>query len=131
MLLLVSLYFLISLEALWFNDKLKKEGFTGIPTVQCFNPLKWVSVFFGYTMKWLIPQHIFEQYVLRFYDEECRVDCMLKGKCITCGCDAIAKGWSPKEKCSNNNWGPIVFNKRKYKALRDKYPVNIKITYKD
>lgn len=129
LLLGLSIYLVCSYVVYKYNQKLKSQGFMGITTAECFNPLKWMSVVFGYTMKFLIPQHVFEQYVLRFYDDYCRENCMIPGKCIKCGCDAVAKGWSFNEKCSMDNWGPIIFNKDKYEELRKQFPVTIKIEY--
>lgn len=127
--LTIFLYLFGSVMALRYNKKLKKQGFKGISTAECFNPKKWFSVFIGYLFKFLIPQHVFEQYVLRFYDPECRPLCMLKGPCDVCGCDAIAKGWSYSETCSKGNWPRVIFNKKEYEEFRKNYPVKIEIKY--
>ena len=110
---------------------LRAEGFNEITFLQCLNPILWFSLVIGKVFKVLVPPHIFEQYVLRVYDEECRPQCYLSrnGTCVECGCDALAKAYSPISQCSKGNWGRIIFNKSKYKKLRDDYPVQIKINY--
>lgn len=136
-LIVFSGYLIISGIAYLVNKSNKKQGLKGIPTKDCFNPLKWLSVLYGFTLKILIPRHVFEQYVLRMYDPDCSV-CIKEGKCIggltcgnqcACGCDTIAKMYSPTEADSGENWGPIIFNKKEYQELRKDYPVKITITY--
>lgn len=127
--IITSIYVLASVSALYVNRGLKLQGFTGISTLQCFNPVKWFSVFIGYAFKYLIPLHIFEQYVLRFYDPECRPDCISKGKCKICGCDSVCKAWSPIESCSKGNWPPVIYDKEEYQNFREEFPVKIKIEY--
>lgn len=124
-----SLYVIGSVSAYLVNVNLKNQGFTGISTAEVLNPLKWVSVFIGYFLKFVIPLHILEQYILRFYDPECRPDCMLVGRCKTCGCDSVCKAWSPMEECSKKNWPKIIWSKKEYEAFRKKFPVQIKIEY--
>lgn len=136
-LLIFSIYSFISLIAVAVNENNKRKGLKGISTKDCFNPLKWLSVLYGFTLKILIPRHVFEQYVLRIYDEDCQV-CVEEGKCVggsicgsdcACGCDTLAKMYSPTESDSGENWGPIVFNKKEYERHREQYPVKIKIEY--
>lgn len=117
--------------ALAFNWSLKNEGLDGIPWKECFSPIKMLSIIIGFTLYIVIPMHVFEQYVLRFYDDECRNTCLLgnNGKCKSCGCNTLAKMWSPLEKDSRKNWGKIIWSKKKYKILRSKYPVKIKIEF--
>lgn len=117
--------------ALWANYKLKKKGLTGIKYSECINPLKHFSVLLGFLLYILIPQHIFEQYVIRFYDDYCRQTCLLNndGKCIECGCNTAAKMWSPLEADSRNNWGKIIFSKKKYYEHRNNYPIKIQVKF--
>ncbi len=128
---LLILYIIAALCAMVYNYVLRRKGLEGISYVQCFNPIKLISVWIGFTLWLLVPMHIFEQYVLRFYDPECRTSCLLgnDGSCVKCGCNTTAKMWSPLEKDSNYNWGKIIFSRRKYRELRNKYPVKIKIEY--
>ena len=117
--------------ALLYNRKLKKEGFTGIKTWECFWPPKFVSIFTGFIFGILVPEHVFEQLVLRAYDEDCRKNCINSedGRCTSCGCDAYLKMMSPFEKDSRDNWDKIIFSKTKYKKLREELPVSIIIKY--
>lgn len=136
-LLVFSAYLIISGVALRVNNLNKKKGLKGIPTKDCMNPLKWGSVAYGFFLKLIIPKHVFEQYVLRMYDPDCEV-CVKEGKCIggstcgtecACGCDTIAKMYSPVEEDSGGNWGPIIFNKEKYQKLREEFPAKITVRY--
>lgn len=78
--------------------------------------------------------------VLRFYEDDCRV-CIKNKKCVVyddngqviggCGCKMPEKAYVPFESCSEGNWGPIIWNKKKYKDFREKYPIDIKIIYKN
>lgn len=95
---------------------------------KCFKPLSWLSYALGYVIKRFVPLHVFEQIVLRIYDEECS-RCVADGKCFDCGCDMPAKAYVPYESCSRGNWGPIIWGKKEYKELRKTYPVKIKIEY--
>lgn len=122
-------YLVISTLALGVNNRLKSKGFKGIPNKDCFNPLKWFSVFIGYILKWVIPLHVFEQFVLRLYDPECRPDCILRGPCKECACDALAKAYSPLEKCSKGNYPKIIWSKSKYEKFREEFPVRIEVKY--
>lgn len=92
-----------------------------------FNPIKWVSVLYGWFAKLIFPLHIVEQIILRMYDMECR-KCVKQGTCIHCGCD-ISKVHVPWESCSNGNWGPFVESKKKYQEMRKEFPVEITINY--
>lgn len=131
--ILAAVYAISAAAACFFNYRLKTLGLSGIPYGECFNPLKMASVFVGYLLRSIIPDHVFEQYVIRFYDPDCRKDCLLgnDGKCVSCGCDTHSKMWSPMEKDSKSRWGKIIFSKEEYAELRKKYPVTIKITYGD
>lgn len=127
---IIFIYLFFSTLCLIANYRLKKGNLAGISNFQCFNPVKWFSVGIGFVLKFLFPWWIFEQYVLRFYDADC-APCKKAGKCIAgdspCGCDFYAKAWSPVEKCSNGNWGPIIWSKKEYMQLRQDYPIKIKI----
>ena len=128
--ILLGGYLFGMLSALSYNFWIKREGANGIEWKQCFNPIKHFSVAIGFIMT-LIPQHIFEQYVLRVYDDYCRPNCLLgnEGKCDSCGCSTYAKMMSPLEKDSRGNWGTIIWSKKKYKEHREKYPVKIEPKY--
>lgn len=126
----LALYVLGVISALIFNYDIKKaKGSKGIEWIECFSPVKMFSVVLGGIMYMIIPMHVFEQYVLRFYDDHCREACLLGngGKCISCDCNTRAKMWSPLEKDSKNNWGKIIWSKKRYAELRKKYPLKIKI----
>lgn len=134
--LLVAGYFFATIVALVYNKRLKRNGFTGIPWKECFFPEKHFSFLIGYFVS-KIPKHIIEQYVLRFYDDECQ-KCYKSGECLhritkkkTCGCDPYKKACSPFEKCSNSYWGLIIFNKSKAEAFLKSLKYKISITYGD
>lgn len=136
-LILFSTYVFISMIAYSINYKNKMKGLNGIPTIQCFNPIKWFSVFYGFVLKFLLPKHVFEQYVLRIYDPDCSI-CIDEGSCVggvdcgvdcACGCNTLAKMYSPLEKDSGGNWGPIIWNKIKYQKIRESFPVKIEPKY--
>lgn len=129
LLILIAAYTLFVILCSRVNSRIKNSGLEGIESKECFNPKKMFSVVFGYILKLIIPSHVFEQYVLRFYSEGCR-PCLDKGSCVACGCDTKAKMWSPLEKDSKNNWGPIIWSRGKYDLLRSKYPAEVKIFYK-
>jgi hypothetical protein len=129
---ILAIYEAIAGLAMLWNWHLKNnKGLEGIPYLQCNNPIKLFSVVVGFFLYFLFPMHILEQYILRFYDEDCRKECLLghDGHCVTCGCHTKSKMWSPLEKDSQARWGKIIWRKSKYQALRKKYPVKINITY--
>lgn len=128
---IIAIYLFSGISACIANYFMRKKGLKGISYLECFNPLKMISVLVGFILKYVIPQHILEQYVIRFYDEDCRRECVFSsdGKCVSCGCDAIAKMWSPIEEDSKKRWGKIIWRKSKYRAFREKYPLKIKIQY--
>lgn len=131
--LLLVIFYLIGFFSCYIaNKKLKSKGLKGVDYWKCANPVLWYSVVIGLIFKFLVPLHVFEQYVLRFYDDFCRPNCLLSadGRCVSCGCDAIAKTFSPVERCSNDNWDKIIWNKKEYEELRKETPVEIKIIYK-
>jgi hypothetical protein len=121
----LGIYLFGIISALSYNFWIKREGAKGIAWSQCMNPIKHLSVVVGFIFS-LIPQHIFEQYVLRVYDDYCRPNCLLGngGRCDSCGCNTYAKMMSPLEEDSRGNW-----SKRKYKEHREKYPVKIEPKY--
>lgn len=127
----LPLYGFGCLSALMYNYWIKKQGAKGIKWVDCLNPVKHLSVLIGFIFYFLIPEHVFEQLVLRVYDDYCRPNCLLgnNGKCDSCGCNTYAKMMSPLEEDSRGNWGSIIWSKKKYKSLREQYPVKIKATY--
>ena len=115
-LILLGGYLFACILAIDVNNNLKSKGYTGIPLKECFFPSKHFSFLVGYTVS-LIPWWIMDQYAMRFYDPECRI-CILKKSCERdgvkgCGCDPRKKACSPFEKCSFDNYGPIIFNKQK------------------
>lgn len=129
---LFSGYMIASFVALIVNYRLKKKGYSGIEWKECFFPIKHLSFTIGYIVS-LIPWWIMDQYVMRFYDDQCRL-CILQRECKVngvkgCGCDPYKKACSPFEKCSFDNYGPIIFNKVKAinHLLNIKY--KIKVTY--
>lgn len=91
------------------------------------NPLKWGSVLYATFMKLLFPMHIVHQLILRMYDMECRA-CVREGSCIHCGCD-ISKVYTPWDRCSAGNWGPMVEDAEEYRKMREEFPVEITIKY--
>lgn len=120
---LASLYLIGVLTCLWAT-----RGNPRIDKGKCFKPKSWLSYVLGYTFIRFVPLHVFEQFVLRFYDEECS-QCVGDGKCFDCGCSMPEKAYVPYESCSRNNWGPIIWGKKEYEELRKEYPINIKIDY--
>lgn len=114
-LFILFIYMISVISALIFNAKLKMDKFDGIHWKECFSPLKHLSFMLG-TIIAQIPWWIMDQYVMRFYDDECRV-CIEEGLCIdpdtkkSCGCNARKKAASPFEKCKKNNFDKIIFNK--------------------
>lgn len=142
---LVVSYLGISGYALKINYDNKRDGFEGVPWLDCINPKKWYSVLYGTILYIIIPPHVFEQYVLRFYAEDCQV-CIKAGKCVggsscgadcSCGCDTLKKMYSPFEKDSGNikgvgrSWTKIIRDKKKYEAVRRNSPVSINIEFKN
>ena len=133
LLIILGLYLVASLSAVIINYRNKQKGLKGISWVSCFNPIKFFNVAIGLLFKLILPLHVFEQLVLRIYDEDCKV-CLDEGKCVggsacgeecACGCDTVAKMYSPLESDSGENWGPIIWNKNKYEELRKEYPIEI------
>jgi len=118
--------------AISYNAWLRRQGLKGISYAECFSPIKMFSVLVGFTLSSLLPLHIFEQLVLRIYDSNCRVECLLGngGKCVSCGCNTKAKMFSPFEICSNFNWGAIIWNRKKYYKHRENFPIEIIVNYK-
>ena len=117
LLIIPASYLIFSLSAVWYNRSLKKQGFTGLKYKECFDPRKHLSILLGFLFSVLIPKHVFDQYALRFYDDQCR-KCIETGVCTLngekgCGCDPWKKALSPFETCSFHNYGPIIFNKKK------------------
>lgn len=84
--ILIGIYLFGCLSATLYNYWIKKQGAEGIEWKECLNPIKHLSVLVGFTLYFLIPQHVFEQFVLRVYDEYCRPNCLLGngGKCDNC-----------------------------------------------
>lgn len=78
-------------------------------------------------MKMMFPLHIVEQLILRMYDMECR-RCVRAGACLHCGCD-ISKVYTPWDRCTEGNWGPMIEDAERYKKMRDEFPVEITIRY--
>lgn len=99
-----------------------------VDKAKCFSPLSWLSYVSGNLIMYLCPPHVLEQFMLRFFDKECR-QCVSDGKCFDCGCDMPAKAYVPYEKCSRGNWGPIIWDKEEYQELRELYPIKIEIKY--
>lgn len=115
-LILFFSYLLTSFIAMYVNYGLKKKNYTGIEWKECFFPTKHFSFVIGYIIS-LIPWWIMDQYAMRFYDPECSV-CIKRRSCERngikgCGCDPYKKACSPFEKCSFDNYFPIIFNKQK------------------
>lgn len=110
---------------------LKKQGFNHYGYRTALNPVKWFNFLVGYILKFLMPPHIIEQMAIRLNDDECLPECYNSkyGNCKYCGCNALAKAYSPLEQCSNANWGPIIFDKKEYEKFRKEYPVTIIIKY--
>jgi len=129
--ILIFLYVFGAISACVANFIMRKKGLEGISYKECLSPLKMISVLLGFALKYIIPQHIFEQYVIRFYDPDCRTECVLgnDGNCVACGCDTIAKMWSPFELCKKKRWPPIIWSKKEYKAYRELYPLKIFVKY--
>lgn len=126
---IVLLYLVGLLACMWKVRKLKNGGYEEMEHCDCWNPKKWVSFALGFALKHLVADFVFEQYVIRMYDPYCRPNCYEAedGKCVKCGCDAIAKAMSPSETCSKGQWGPVDFNRKRYEGHRKQYPIKIKV----
>lgn len=116
---------------LFVNVKLKKDGYSGIPWIKCFDPRKYFSFVIGNVIPWIIPQHVFEQFVLRVYDPFCRANCIVGngGFCVGCGCATYQKMLSPIEECAKGYWPKIIWNKEEYLELRKNDPVSILVKH--
>lgn len=114
----------------WYFAKFmcKREAAKVGADVDCNDPKKWASFLFGIVIEKIIPPHVFEQFVLRVYDDDCK-SCIKAGNCTTCGCKAYAKMMVPWEKDSRSNWSQIIWSKEKYKAWRDQFPATVTVTY--
>lgn len=125
------LYLFANLYALWEIYKLRSSGYYHYGYGDALKPKKWLSVLIGNVLDAIIPKHVLEQYVLRFYDPICRPRCLLgnNNKCVECGCKTSAKMFSPFEKCAEDYWAPIIFDKAEYEKIRTEYPVQIIIKY--
>lgn len=128
---IIPAYTISCILAVCYNYWLKGQGSNGIKWVECLNPVKHFNVLIGFIFYFLIPSHVFEQFVLRVYDDYCRPNCLLenKGRCVSCGCNTYAKMMSPLEEDSKGNWSKIIWNKKKYEEIRKKYPVKIEVKY--
>lgn len=127
------LYLIGATLSLYKIHHLKKEGYDGLNYQDCLNPVLWFSFVYGTLWNWFVPQHVMEQLLLRYYDSFCKPNCYdsATGKCVHCGCNAVAKASVPFASCSADNWGPIIFNKKMYQQMREKYPITIKIEYNE
>ncbi len=131
-LVLLGGYLIACVVAIDVNNNLKRNGYTGIPLKECFFPSKHFSFAIGYIVS-LIPWWVMDQYAMRFYDPQCRT-CILQRECRVngvkgCGCDPYKKACSPFEKCSFNNYGPIIFNKVKAIIHLSKIKYKIEVKY--
>lgn len=131
--IVLFIWFSAGITCLNMRKNLKRTGYDVFAWYVCFSPKKILSVVYGFLLKILIPEHIFEQMVLRKYDSYCRPNCIEgnNGHCDKCGCDTIAKMNSPFESCSRGMWGSMILSKRKYKQHRVKYPIEILTRYKN
>lgn len=126
-------YLIATITALFYNRHLKSQKFDGISWIECFSPLKHLSFILGTIISW-IPWWIREQYVLRFYHDECRI-CIQTRHCVDpsgrshCGCDAFKKACSPLESCKRKKYGKIIFNKKKAIEFLESTNYKIKVTY--
>lgn len=127
----ITIYEILAAIAIIYNWWLKRKGLEGISYWDCQNPIKLFSVLIGFILMVVFPMHILEQYILRFYDQDCRRECLLgnNGNCVKCGCYTKAKMWSPLERDSQNRWVGIIWSRKKYEKLRKKYPLKIKIEF--
>lgn len=91
------------------------------------NPLKWISVLYATVMRWMFPDHVVEQLIIRMYNSECR-ECVLGNECKHCHCE-MSKVYVPWEECSLHEWGRMIMSKKKYKEYRDDIPVEITVIF--
>ena len=133
LLFIIFVYGIAVISALLFNAKLKREKFDGIHWKECFSPIKHLSFILG-TIIAQIPWWVMDQYVMRFYDDNCRV-CIEDGLCIdpdtkkSCGCNARKKVSSPFEVCKKGNFGKIIFNKEEALNHLNSIKYKIKVVY--
>lgn len=132
---LLFVYLLSTALALYTNSRLIRDEFKGIPWKECFYPSKHFSFIVGNVFYYIVPLWILDQYVIRFYNENCRKCiesevCTFNGK-KGCGCNAYKKACSPLEQCSFDFYGPIIFNKKEAKEFLSSIKLTIKIESKN
>lgn len=127
----VSLYCLGLVSSMLTVRSLNRKGYTYMKYTNCFNPVLWISFVYGFSWKLLVPQHVMEQLLLRYYDGFCKPNCYDSedGKCVHCGCDAVAKAASPFSECAAGYWGHIIFRRKVYEKVRKEFPVTITAKY--
>lgn len=133
---IMGLYLIALISAMLVNRRLINQGFEGIPWEDCTMPSKMISFFLGFALSF-IPWWIFEQYVERFYNEQCR-PCISIGKCVSvdedgekindCGCDPTKRAWSPLETC-DGGYNKLILKESDYLEERRNYPMDIFIKY--
>jgi len=98
----------------------------GVRVIDIVNPVKWWSFAKGLFINLFLRQHVLTQYALRMY---LCAECIEKGKCVDCACDAYAKMLDPTSKCSADKWGPI-YNKSKWKEVQREYGIKLNFLFK-
>lgn len=128
---LLSLYLFGASTCLLYRYRLHKKGYVTFKWLECFHPKKLFSVCYGFFIKLIIPEHIFEQMVIRRYDPYCRPNCLLSpmGACKHCGCSAEAKMNSPFEYCVKRHWGTMILRRKNYMKHREEYPISILLKF--
>lgn len=133
LLILLLIYFVPVGFCLWYTKDNKI-----VDKKLCFKPKKWLSFVTGFVFSRFLKPHIFEQLILRIYNDKQCNDCYLNNKCSICGCDRT-KFLVPWETCDKEDeiqaatgWGEMILNAEEYSEFRKKFPVEIevKITYK-
>jgi hypothetical protein len=129
--------------ASYVNWTKKQDGFDGRPWNDMFDPMVWFSFAIGHIVS-KVPNHVFEQYVLRYYNSTCR-KCILSGECNyenedgdlinNCGCPPDKKAGSPYEECDGidsddlSGYNKIIWSKEEYEQ-QDWLPV-ITVDFKE
>lgn len=86
---------------------------TGTRFMDWLSPSRWKSVL-TYTLKWLLLKlgdkpgllhpHEIEQYMFRIKSCE---QCLPTNKCVSCGCNTLARMNITGDSCSAGRWGPF------------------------
>lgn len=99
----------------------------GVRAVDVINPVRWYSYVKGTVYGWFLEPHILEQVLIR--QIECADPCMKDGKCFDCGCAMPQKTYDFNARCSQDKWGPVERDKKKWEERKENYKIKIVVTY--